>query len=264
MSEPRIRLITRGDDCGSNVTTSRACLDAFRGGILRNVSVIAPCAAVEFAAELMAGEKGICFGLHITLNGSIIHTWEPQRWGPVLPPEQVPSLVDESGCFPRGPGDFGTREVDADEAFAEIQAQLDRARALGFDIRYVDQHMGIVGRRPGLAERLEGWCEKEGLLNGVHYYHSLPRVEGEGDPVESTIAALRAAAPGQYCIVGHPGYVNEELKRLTYPTAQGYDPEEVARGRDWQRRVFMDPKIVDFCRENGVKPIRYDEAERTR
>ena len=43
---------------------------------------------------------------------------------------------------------------------------------------------------------------------------------------------------------------------------EGSRGDRVAVERDWQRRLFMDPRIVAYCRENGVVPIRYDEAER--
>jgi hypothetical protein len=44
----------------------------------------------------------------------------------------------------------------------------------------------------------------------------------------------------------------------------GYPGDVVAVEREWQRRIFMDPRIVEYYRQNGVTPIRYDEAERTR
>jgi predicted glycoside hydrolase/deacetylase ChbG (UPF0249 family) len=164
-SQPRIRLITRGDDSGSNHTANTAILDAFRNGMLRNTSVMVSAPAVEEAARLLAGEVGLCCGLHATINAE----WDRVRWGPVLPPEQVPSLVDEHGHF------FQTTRATHDngpvlaEIMAELQAQLDRARELGFDIRYADMHMMFM---------------------------------------------------------------------------------------------FMDPRIVQYCRENGVIPLRYDQAER--
>ena len=49
-THPRIRLITRGDDCGSNHTANVAIRAAFEHGILKNTSIMVPCAAVEEAA----------------------------------------------------------------------------------------------------------------------------------------------------------------------------------------------------------------------
>ena len=109
----------------------------------------------------------------------------------------------------------------------------------------------------GLDEPYARWCEREGIRRHHFYHQSLPRAAGEGDPVEQLISALSAAAPGQYAIVGHPAYDNEEMRALGHP---GYPGEQVAREREWQRRIFTDPRILRYCRENGVTPIRYDEA----
>ena len=100
---------------------------------------------------------------------------------------------------------------------------------------------------------------KERIRNSRYYGQRLPQVNVEGDPVEQLIAQLDAAPPGQYLIVGHPAYDNEEMRALGH---EGYPGDVVAAEREWQRRIFVDPRIVAYCRENGVKPMRYDEAER--
>ena len=90
MSQPRIRLITRGDDAGSCEAANRAILEACERGVLRNVSVMVPGPAFEAAARLLADRPEICLGLHATLNAE----WEEVRWGPVLPPDQETSEVE--------------------------------------------------------------------------------------------------------------------------------------------------------------------------
>ena len=37
--------------------------------------------------------------------------------------------------------------------------------------------------------------------------------------------------------------------------------EDLALDRDWQRRWFIDPRILDYFEENEIEAIRYDEAE---
>lgn len=260
MTTTRIHLITRGDDLGTNHSANAAIREAYESGILRNASLMACCPAAEQAAEMLAGEKGLCVGLHSTMNAE----WDTVRWGPVLPAESVPSLVDARGHFFQTVRALAEHSPAIDEVFAELQAQLDRARALGFDAKYVDRHMGWSRAVEGLDERFERWCEREGILSNHHYHRPLPRVDVKGDRVEQLIAALQAAAleaagPGQYAIVGHPAYDNEEMRALGHP---GYPGEEVARGREWERRMFMDARVLAYCRDNGVVPIRYDEAVR--
>ena len=144
-----------------------------------------------------------------------------------------------------------------DEIMAELKAQIDRARALGFAIRYADQHMVFGGVAQGLDEVFDAWCARQGIRNSRRYGQPLPIVDADGDPVEQLIARLRSARAGQYLIVGHPAYDHPEMRALGH---EGYSGEVVAVERDWQRRMFTDPRIVTFCREHGVLPIRYDEA----
>jgi len=259
MSVPtsRIQLITRGDDCGSSHTANVAILDAFTHGILRNTSIMAPCPFVQEAAEMLSDQPGLCCGLHATVTAE----WDRIRWGPVLPQDQVPSLVDKNGHFfqtTRAVHDHGAR---LDEIMAELQAQLDRVRHLGFDIRYADMHMGFGRVAEGLDAAFEAWYTREGIRNNYHYSQRLPQVESVGDPVEQFLAQLTAAAPGQYLIVGHPAYDNEEMRIHGH---EGYSGDTVAVERNWQRLLFMDPRVLAYCRENGIVPIRYDEARPVR
>jgi predicted glycoside hydrolase/deacetylase ChbG (UPF0249 family) len=253
MNPPRIRLITRGDDCGSNHTANVATLNAFKNGILKNTSIMVPCSKVKEAAEMLAGEGQLCCGLHCTVTAE----WDDVRWGPVLPPEDVPSLVDRRGMFFQTTRALHDNQPRLDELMRELQAQLDRARTLGFDIRYADQHMDIGQVVDGLDQAFDAWCRREGIRNSRPYNRHLPAVEMDGDPVEQLIACLGAAPPGQYLIVGHPAYDNEEMRALGH---EGYPGDVIAVERDWQRRLFVDPRMVDYCRQNGVLPIRYDEA----
>ena len=263
MPEPRpnpgpLRLITRGDDLGCNHTANVAIRDAYQQGILRNTSLMAPAPAIEEAALLLANEAGLCCGLHCTITAE----WDRLRWGPVLPPEEVPSLVDAHGCFFQTTRAVAEHRPQLDEIVAELAAQLARARALGFDVRYADTHMGFAWVVDGLREAIDDWCTREGIRNAAHYGQRLPVLDDAPDmvdPIEAFIARLRAAPPGQYLIVGHPAYDTPEMHALGHAGVTG---DHVAAERDLQRRLFMDPRIVDYCRENGVVPTRYDEAER--
>jgi hypothetical protein len=263
MTETRIRLITRGDDCGSSHTANQAILEAVDRGILKNVSIMACCEAIEEAAALFAGKKEVCFGLHATMNAE----WDNVRWGPVLPISQVPSLVDESGHFFQTVKAFSANSPNVDEIMAELQAQLNRLRELGFHVTYADQHMGFGSVIKDFDILFDNWCKREGLINALHFkaqrltgiYKFLKPGVGEviGDPIDNIILELDRTEPGQYLIVGHPAYDNEEMRVLGH---EGYTSEQVAVGRHWERLLFSDPRIVGYVKNNGVTPIRFDEA----
>jgi predicted glycoside hydrolase/deacetylase ChbG (UPF0249 family) len=246
----RIRLVTRGDDSGSCNTANVAIWNAYKKGILRNTSIMVPAPAFPEAAEMFSEDRGLCVGLHVTLNAE----WDSVRWGPVLGPEKVPSIVDAQGHLFKTTQALSDNHPKLGEMLAEVQAQLDLARSSGLDIRYMDTHMGVswVG---GPKQPLEGLAEREGLVYRPAAGH-LPRLEGDfANPVEALIARLDTAEPGTYIIVGHPCYDRVDVRMFAHAGLE----ESQGVARDWQRRIFMDRRVLDYCREGGVEPIRYDE-----
>jgi predicted glycoside hydrolase/deacetylase ChbG (UPF0249 family) len=250
-----IRLITRGDDAGSSATANRAIRDACVDGILLNVSVMVCCDSIEDAADQLRSLDHVCFGFHATLNAE----WGKVRWGSTARPSDVPTLVRPDGTFFPRVGELEANGPLLDQAMAELQAQFDRGKQLGFDFRYADQHMGFGRAVPGFEETFDRWCTAEGILNFRHYHKRLPWVKDYvGGPAEQLIASLDAADPGQWAIVGHPGYETEELQLIGNERVDGV---EEAKARDGQRRWFMDPKVIAYFDTHDIEAIRYDEAE---
>lgn len=256
----QIRLITRGDDLGAARSLNRATLECFKKGILKNVSVLSATPYVEEAAKMMAREKGICFGLHCDLTSE----WDNVKWGPVAPREKVPSLVDGNGHLFQT-NDAVRASAKADEALIELQAQLDKARKLGFDIRYADLHMGTVNIVLGLPDKFGEWCRRNRLIDTrrIGGRLALPRSspidrKHPGDYVVDIMNALKAAADGEYLIVGHLAFDDAEIRNLGHP---GYPGAAVAHNLNWERLAYVDPRMVKFVRESGVQTIRYDETE---
>jgi len=213
---------------------------------------MACCPFFEEAAAIFANRPGICLGLHLTINAE----WETAKWGPVLPPERVPSLVDENGHFFQNPVLLHEHGAGAnpDEVLAEIEAQLARCRDAGLEIEYYDEHMGF-GWMPGVRERIEAWARRERLLTG--HAEGLPAIPGPfEDPVDNLIARLEAASPGTYLTVAHPGHDTEEMRRLTH---QGLAPGQVAREREGDTRVLTSLTLLAYCRSRGVQPIRFSD-----
>jgi hypothetical protein len=256
----KIRLITRGDDLGAARSLNKATLECFKRGILKNVSVLAATPYVEEAARMMAKEKGICFGLHCDLTSE----WDNVKWSSVAPREQVSSLLDAKGYLFQT-NDGVRASAKADEALIELQAQLDKARKLGFDIRYADTHMGTVNVVPGLGDKFGEWCRRNRLIDtrrigGRLKLPSASPVDRKhpGDYVADVMNALKAAGSGEYLIVGHLAFNDAEIRNLGHP---GYPGDAVAHNLNWERLAYVDPRIVKFVGESGVQPIGYDETE---
>ncbi|MBV9467970.1 MAG: ChbG/HpnK family deacetylase [Abitibacteriaceae bacterium] len=252
MTNAHIRLVTRGDDAGSCHSANAAILEACQEGILRNVSIMVPGPAFEEVASMLAGLPHICFGLHVTLNAE----WDGPKWGPVLPPEQVPSLVDEQGHFFTTPNVLQEHNARGEEMIAEVQAQLQLARKSGLNISYLDEHMG-VSWVSDLRPRLANLAAREGLVD-AHALRHLPRIKETFDnEIDRLVASLEVAPPGDYVFVTHPGYAAPDMQLLGHA---GLAPGQVARERDADRRLWLDARLRDYCKQHDVEIARYTDV----
>lgn len=256
MTAPRIRLVTRADDMGLLTCVNDATEEAFRNGIIRNISLMPCVPAFDDAVERLRRLPGACIGLHATLGCE----WEAPRWGTLLPPERVPSLVQPDGTMVRGTHDLDRKPAPQTEMLAEIAAQYAKVMATGLPIAYMDAHMAFGWLDEYATARwMQEFCRQHGLLHCAcpaplgDQPQGLPRVEGEfSSPARRFIAQLEAAQPGVYVWVTHLGRDVPEMRALD---GKG----RVAAERDADRRMCSDPELLAYCRENGVAFIRYDE-----
>src|SRR6478609_1032650 len=82
-------LIINGDDFGYSDTINAAIVRCHDEGVLRSTSLLVNCPATRSALALARSRPGLGLGLHVNLTEGV----------PVLPPCEVPSLVDRRGRF---------------------------------------------------------------------------------------------------------------------------------------------------------------------
>jgi hopanoid biosynthesis associated protein HpnK len=137
------RLIVNADDFGLTLPITEGTIDAFERGILTSASLVATGAAFDRAARYAASQPDLDAGIHLMIV----------QGTPVLPRDQVPSLVQEDGAFLPGYGEFMARYLGGgvrdDEVEAEWSAQIARLRGAGVRMTHLDsiQHLHLV---PGL------------------------------------------------------------------------------------------------------------------
>jgi hypothetical protein len=247
------RLIARADDYGSFRSANLAILETFRKGIVRNVSVLAVGHKFDEGASALTEAHGLCVGLHATIAAE----WDNVRWPPVLPPGQVPALVDDAGDLVKTPVIAKEQGADPEQIIAEVAAQLDRCRSAGLAIEYLDTHMGFDWI-DGVHEALADLCEREGILfaNALEGLDRCPRSDSD-DPLGALAEGISSMDGGTYLLVGHPAYHDDEMADVGH---KGYEPPRVARAREVERRMFTDGRVLAAVRSNGVDLIRYTES----
>jgi hopanoid biosynthesis associated protein HpnK len=150
-------LIVNADDFGRHELINKAVEEGMLHGLIRSATVMVTGKAFDGAVALAKKYPQLGMGIHFTLVDGL----------PVLPPEQIPSLVDPAtGRFYPDHGAFVKHflkgRVKLSEVRAECQAQLDKFLATGLVPTHADshQHMHVL---PGIIDVIVDLCVKAGI-----------------------------------------------------------------------------------------------------
>lgn len=131
------QLIITSDDFGLSSGVNRAVEQAWQDGILTCASIMPGAAAFDEAVAIAKRNPGLQVGLHLTLV----------QGQAVLPPEQIPGLVDKAGNFSNNPVTAGMRYFFDKGLYKqikrEIEAQIQKVRAAGIQLSHLDGHLNI-------------------------------------------------------------------------------------------------------------------------
>jgi chitin disaccharide deacetylase len=132
-ANPARRVILNGDDFGLSAENNAGIIAAHRHGVLSSTSLMIGGDAVEEALDLARQNPTLAVGLHVTFSDT----------KPVLPPEQVPLLVESNGYFP--PDDVAHRAAlltikGRRQICAEIAAQCRAFHATGLACDHINSH----------------------------------------------------------------------------------------------------------------------------
>ncbi len=129
------KLIVNADDFGLHPLINKGIIKGYREGFITSTSLMPGAPAWQEAVELARANPGLGIGIHLTLVGGV---------QPVLPAEQVASLLDASGRFLPDYAAFAKRYylggVADSELEAELRAQIERALAQQLNITHIDSH----------------------------------------------------------------------------------------------------------------------------
>jgi hopanoid biosynthesis associated protein HpnK len=126
------RVIVTADDFGLAIPVNEAVERAHREGVLTTASLMVAEAAVDDAVARARALPGLRVGLHVVVVDG----------RPVLPPEQIPDLVDEDGMLTNRLASAGFRYFFHPrirrQLEAEIRAQFEAFRATGLRFDHVN------------------------------------------------------------------------------------------------------------------------------
>jgi chitin disaccharide deacetylase len=128
-------VIINGDDFGFSSGVNHAIIKAHQQGVLTSASLMVTGEAFEEAVTLAKAHPDLAVGLHLVVGCGKA----------VLPPSQIPHLVDTEGNFPDRPVLTGLRyqfdRAARQELPLEIRAQLEKFRQTGLPLSHVDGHL---------------------------------------------------------------------------------------------------------------------------
>lgn len=272
-------LILHADDAGMCHAHNRATIDGMERGVIHSASIMMPCPWALEIVQYAKAHPNADFGIHGTLTSE----WKVYRWRPVTPWDQVKGLLDAEG--------FLHREVlqtalaaSASEVETELRAQVRRALDLGLKPTHLDTHMGTVYARPDyfaayrkvakefnlpcmiprltaeerqklpaplrlVAEQIGQALFEQGEVTLDHLDGGYSGSGGLEEQRAYYRDAIRNLRPGIHQIILHPAYDGDELRAICGSHAR----------RDRDLRVFTEPEMAQFLREQKVRLITWRE-----
>jgi chitin disaccharide deacetylase len=265
-----IRLFVRGDDFGTSHSSNTALSESLEAGVLGWASVIVVGQWVTEATRILQRYPEASVGLHLTLTSE----WDQLRWGPLLSAAEVPTLLAPDGAFFKNywrnssniRQQLATLEPEAQarlihimaselpaprQVEAELRAQVERAKALGLRIDYIDCHMGVAclpELRAIMFELAAELCvpiPENGWMG-----HREVGFRIEEDPaatIQNFRDLLLSLGPGLYRLVTHPAADTPEARAIdaTYGNSEARKRQAVltALRADEIRRAIVERGI---------------------
>jgi predicted glycoside hydrolase/deacetylase ChbG (UPF0249 family) len=258
-------LILHADDVAMSHSANVASFEALEKRWVSSASIMVPCPWFDEVVEFARKHPDADLGLHLTLTSE----WNNYRWGPVNR-THYESLLDGEGYFYKERE--GVRQhASAADAAAEVDAQVEKARAGGIHFTHLDNHMGAWSQNATLFGIYAAAAEKQRapfFFSGgeVKAYpeifkgrEALPLLTyiGPGDSKDllegfrKTFASLK---PGVYIIIVHLGLDDAELRAIMQ------DRDDGAKSRQREFDLVRSDAFRKLLRDNGIRLIRWSDV----
>jgi Uncharacterized protein conserved in bacteria len=247
------KIIINADDFGITKGVSLGILDSMEKGVVTETTAMANGWYIEEALN-EAKKRGISnIGIHLTLS-----------WGkPILPKEEVSSIVDENGNFYRRVENV--KEPNFNEVEKELRAQINKLLSLGLKPTHLDAHHHFFVVSKELTDIVIKLAKEMNIPLRCVYSKDYPYyIEkgvrttnntsidfyGDNTTEEFLIKLLENTAEDETLeVMCHPAYVDEDLiKATSYNTNRAKEFEVLTSG-----------SISEYIKNNGIKLIGFNE-----
>jgi chitin disaccharide deacetylase len=242
-------LIVNADDYGMASSVSQGIRESHQRGIVTSTTVmIGMAGAAEAVLQAQQETPNLGLGLHVVVAGKAMK--------PVLPPDQIPSLVRPDGLFYDNPvwGERGDL-FNADEMTREVNAQFDRFVSVANQLpTHIDSHYHAGYMHPASAAAMRALALKHNLPMRHGHELDLPLLEGiqhntvffqldHHQPIEALLEFLHTLKDGEIVeLCCHPGYSNDTL----------FDTDPWTTVREIEVRYLTDPRVKEVIEAQGI------------
>ena len=251
-----VALILTADDFGRNRATNLGIIKGLEEGLVTCVAMMPVGSQAAQAYEYISSHPDLDVGVHLVLARDDI---KPE-WRPVLPAEEIPTLVDDSGFFHTSIL-YVLLRADRVEIERELEAQIEAVLDKGIEPTFLSFHKGFfqmhdpktfnivirLAKKYGLPVRRQGLFHEasifeQGILSTdklVYDYGSYPDHQKK-KKFFSSIDWL-------------PRGITEFVLHLA---VEGEDENRV-RSRAVELRVITDPRAREYVEKKQIKLIGY-------
>lgn len=237
-----VQLVVQSDDFGMCHAVNTGTVEAFRSGIVTQVSTMAACPWFTEAAAL-AREYSIPVGVHQTLTCE----WDFLRWRPLT---DGASLVGPDGTFRRTVAEAAAG-VSVEDAVRELSAQAARFAAEGLPVEYLDYHMGASV--PAAYDEVSAAVGKPFIYGAFASRFASIEILSDRDAADKkpwVLEYLDKLTPGVHLLVTHCASADPELGALHRPGSDTYRWAEEYRLSD--QAVVTDPDIHQAVKDRSI------------
>ncbi len=263
-------LVTNADDLGLTVGVNDGIFDAHDRGILTSASLMASASATADAIRRLRARPTLGIGVHLMLVDG----------RPTLPPDRVPTLVQDDGRLYPSWKPFIVAclrgRVKLSEVEQELTAQIERIRSDGIRLTHLDAHKHVHAYPPvfrivaRLAERFRVpvvrvpyerslndlplflWARRDYRIAAAHRVRT-PQFVGRALTgrldADSLAQSMRQLRPGVTELMVHPGYVDDALRRMA---------TRLLASRAKEVELLTSTDVIHALLEEHIQLVRHD------